>query len=166
MANYELPLLNATVSSAYRTTGLFYVNTTTGQTRRYQVYEVEFGQTGTLASTDVQVQWDVSRFANTAGIAGTSIVPNLLDPGDVSPLCVAFNNLTTEPTNITTAGLGLNLKNWAINQRGSYRWRALDDGDQIVVASAIGQGIAVRELSSAGTITSMSAVGNMSFIER
>lgn len=166
MSNLELPLLNATVSSAYRTAGLFYVNTTTGSSRRYQVYEIEFGQTGSLASTDIQVQWDVSRFANTAGIAGSSIVPNLFDPGDASPLCVAFNNVTTEPTNITTAGNGLNLKNWGINQRGSYRWRALDDGDNIIVPAAIGIGIAVRELSAGGTISSMSAVGNMSFIER
>lgn len=165
MANYELPLLNATVSSAYRTAGLFYVNSTTGQNRRYQVYEIEFGQTGSLASTDIQVQWDVSRFAASAGIAGTSIVPNSMDTGDVSPLCVAFNGNTGEPT-YTTAGFGLSLKNWGINQRGSYRWRALDDGDNIVVPATAFFGIGVRELSAGGTIASMSAVGNMSFIER
>jgi hypothetical protein len=74
-----------------------------------------------------------------------------------------YNTVTTEPANITTIGLGLNLKQWSINQRGFNRWRALDDGDNLIIASAASQGIAIRALSSNYT---GSAVGNVSIIER
>jgi hypothetical protein len=63
----------------------------------------------------------------------------------------------------TGANFGAGLKNWGINQRGSYRWRALDDGDNIIVAATAGNGIGVRVLS---TSFASSAVGNISFVER
>lgn len=167
MANFEAPLLNATVSTAYRTAGVLYVSTTLATSRRYQIYEVEFGQTGSLASTDIQVQWDLSRTPATAGITGSSVVPSPFDPGDGAPIVgLYFNNLTAEPTNYTGAGAGLSLKNWGINQRGSYRWRALDDGDNIVIPATIQAGVGIRELSAGGIISAMSAVGSISFIER
>lgn len=161
MANYEAPLLNATVSTTYRTAGFLWVG---ASARRIQVYEIEFGQTGSLASTDIQVQWDVSR-AVTTGLTGTAVVPNLLDIADASPVSQFVNNLSAEVT-ATTAANGLNIKNWGINQRGSYRWRALDDGDNIVIPATSFAGLAVRELSAGGIISGMSAVGNISFIER
>jgi len=159
MANYEAPLLQGTVSTAYKTTGVLYVSTTA---RRIMVYELEFGQTGSLASTDCQCQWDVSRFSSTAALAGSSVVPNLMDPADVSPLSLFFNAVTTELT-YTGVNFGLSIKNWGINQRGSYRWRALDDGDNIIVAATAGTGVGIRTLSSNFT---GSAVGNLSFVER
>jgi hypothetical protein len=162
MANYEAPLLQGTVSTTYKTAGVLYVNTVGGTNRRIQLYEIEMGQTGTLAPTDCQCQWDVSRFSATNSLAGTAVVPNLLDPADVSPLSLFFNAITTELT-YTGANFGLSIKNWGINQRGSYRWRALDDGDNIVVAATAVTGLGVRVLSSN---FSASAVGNISFIER
>jgi hypothetical protein len=127
------------------------------------VYEAEFGQTAALASTDCQCQWDLSRIASTNTMAATAVAMNLLDPADIAATTLFYNTVTTEPPNITTVGLGLNLKNWAINQRGSYRWRALDDGDNIIVASGASQGLALRVLSSNFT---GSAVGTLSIIER
>lgn len=158
MANYEAPLLQATVATAYKTTGALW---STG-TRRLQVYEVEFGQTGSLSSTDCQCQWDLSRFGATAVLTATAVVPNLLDVADSSPLAQFANNAVAELT-YTTAGAGLSLKSWAINQRGSYRWRALDDGDNIVIPATAVTGVGIRVLSSNFTA---SAVGNISFIER
>jgi hypothetical protein len=162
MANYTAPLLQGTISTSYRSASILYVNTAANTARRIQCYEIEMGQTGPLASTDCQCQWDVSRFSATNALVGTSVVPNLLDQGDVSPLSLYLNNITTELT-YTGVNFGLSIKNWGINQRGSYRWRALDDGDNIVVAATAGFGIGVRALSSNFV---SSAVGNLSFIER
>jgi len=158
MANYEAPLLQATVSTAYKTTGALW----SAGTGRIMVYEVEFGQTGALASTDCQCQWDLSVFSSTNILTATAVTPNKLDPADGAATSVFANNATTELT-YTTAGNGLALKNWGINQRGSYRWRALDDGDNIIVANTSLVGIGIRTLSSNFT---GSAVGSISFVER
>ena len=160
MANYEAPLLLTAVSTAYKTTGVLQA-----AGRRAQVYEVEFGQSNTPVSTDQQCLWDLSRFSNTNSVTATTVAANLLDQADITATTLFFNNVsgTADVPNYTTVGLGLNLKYWAINQRGSYRWRALDDGDNLIVASGASQGIGVRTLS-AGYNTS--AVGNISFIER
>ena len=162
MANYGAPILQGTISTTYKSAGVLYANTAANTARRIQLYEIEMGQTGPLASTDCQVQWDVSRFSATNSLAGSAVVPNLLDPADVSPLSLFFNAISAELI-YTGVNFGLSIKNWAFNQRGSYRWRALDDGDNIVVAATGGTGVGLRALSSNFT---SSAVGNLSFIER
>lgn len=162
MANYGAPLLQGTVTTTYKSAGVVYANTAANSARRVMVYEIEMGQTGTLASQDCQCQWDVSRFSATNTLAGTAVVPNLLDPADVSPLTLFFNAISAELT-YTGANFGLSLKNWGINQRGSYRWRALDDGDNLIIAATAGTGLGVRTLSSNFTA---SAVGSLSFVER
>jgi hypothetical protein len=157
-ANYEFPAINGTITSTYRSAGIAWA-----VARRFQVYELEFGQAGTPSTSDVQVEWDVTRLL-TAGIAGTTVVSNALDTADVASATLCMNQVTTEGT-ATGAGAGLNLKHWGINQRGSYRWRALDDGDNIVVASTTGTAITLRQQSTA-LITNLSATGNISFVER
>lgn len=157
MANYEAPLNVNGVTTTYKTAGAAW-----SQGRRWMLYEAEFGQTGGLASTDCQCQWDLSRFGQTGALAGSTVATNLLDLADVASSTLFMNTVTAEPT-YTTAGNGLNLKGWAINQRGSYRWRALDDGDQLIVPSTNGFGLGIRTLSSGFTA---SAVGSLSFVER
>jgi len=152
--------LQSTCGTSYKTAGALWGPASTP--RRIMVYEIEMGQTGGLSSTDCQVQWDVSRFSATAILTATAVTPNLLDTGDVACLAQFANNANSELT-YTTAGNGLSLKNWGINQRGSYRWRALDDGDQIMVPATSQAGIGVRAQSSNFTA---SLVGNLSFIER
>ncbi len=159
MANYDAPLLQSTVSTAYKSAGVLYESATV---RRLMIYEIEMGQTGGLSSSDCQVQWDVSRFSATNALAGSAVVPNLLDPADTSPLSLYFNNITTELT-YTGVNFGLSVKNWGINQRGSYRWRGLDDGDSIIVAATAGTGLGVRCLS---TSFASSSVGNIAYVER
>lgn len=158
MANYEAPLLQGTVSTSFKTAGALW---STG-VRRMMVYELEFGQTGALSSTDCQALYDFSRFGATAILTATAVVPNSLDIADSSPLAQFANNATAELT-YTTAGFGLSLKSWAINQRGSYRWRALDDGDNLIIPATAVTGIGMRVLSSNFTASS---VGNISFVER
>lgn len=162
MANYEAPIYQVTMTTSFRTAGLQYTNITAAQIRRSQIYEYEFGQYGGLASTDCQVLWDVSRFSATAILTATAVVPNLLDGADTSPNTLYYNNNTGE-LSYTVVNFGLSLKQWAINQRGSYRWRALDDGDNIVIAATAGQGVGIRAQS---TNYQGSVVGNLSFIER
>ena len=158
MANYEAPILQGTLSTSFKTAGALW---STG-TRRIQVYEIEFGQTGALSSTDCQCLYDLSRFGATAILTATAVVPNSLDIADSSPLAQFANNATAELT-YTTAGFGLSLKSFAINQRGSYRWRALDDGDNLMIPATAVTGLGIRALSSNFTA---SAVGNVSFVER
>jgi hypothetical protein len=158
MANYEGPLLQSAVLTTFKGAAAVQANG-----RRIMLYEIEFGQTGALASTDCQCQWDLSRFASTNTMVGTAVTLNLLDPADVAASSIFYNAISTEPPNITTAGNGLNLKVWAINQRGSYRFRALDDNDNIIFASGTSQGAELRVLSSNFT---SSAVGNLSIVER
>lgn len=157
-ANYEAPILQGTLSTSFKTAGALW---STG-TRRVQLYEAEFGQTGALSSTDCQCQWDLSRFGATAILTASAVVPNPLDIADSSVLAQFANNATTELT-YTAAGFGLSLKSWAINQRGSYRWRALDDGDNIMIPATAVTGVGLRALSSNFT---SSGVGNISFVER
>lgn len=159
MANYTAPLLQAPVSTAFKSAGVVWAGATA---RRIQFYEAEFSQTGALSSTDCQDQWDISRIGATAAMTGSTVITNLLDPADIASLALFMNNQTAEPT-YTTAGNGLSLKSWAINQRGSYRWRSLDNGDWIMVPATTGFGLGIRTLSSNFTA---SAVGNISFIER
>ena len=158
MANFEAPVLQGTVATTYKTAGALW----SVGSHRVQLYELEFGQTGALASTDCQCQWDLSVFSSTNILTATTVVVNKLDPADGTAVTIFANNATTELT-YTTAGAGLALKNWAINQRGSYRWRALDDGDNIMVPATNLTGVGIRTLSSNFT---SSAVGNLSFVER
>lgn len=158
MANYSGQLLQNTVSSSFKSAGVLQA-----AGRRIMLYELEFGQGGGLASSDCQCQWDLSRIASTNTLAGSAFTVQLLDPADATASSLFFNAITTEPPNVTTAGNGLFLKQWSINQRGSYRWRALDDNDNVIVASAASQGLAMRTLSTSFT---GSAIGSLAFVER
>src|SRR5882724_4252615 len=128
MANFGAPILQGGVLGTYKTAAALW----SVGSHRAQLYEIEFGQTGALASTDCQCQWDLSVFSSTNILTATTVVVNKLDPADATAVTIFANNATTELT-YTTAGNGLALKNWAVNQRGSYRWRALDDGDNLMI---------------------------------
>ena len=158
MANYEAPVLYNAITTTFKTAGFLW-----SVGHRIMLYEIEFGQTAAYATTDAPVQWDLSRDA-TASIVGTAVVTNALDPADPASASLFMNIVSTEPT-YTTAGNGLSLKSWAINQRGSYRWRALDDGDNIIVPNVGGNGVGLRTASIASGFAG-SAVGNISFVER
>ena len=95
-------------------------------------------------------------------MTGTSVGADLLDPADVAAVTQFMNAQTAEPT-YALVGAGLDLKVWAINQRGSYRWRALDDGDNVINAATNPLGLGLRVLSSN---FNASAIGSLSFIER
>ena len=158
MSNFSGPVLQGTVATTYKTAAALW----SVGSHRVMVYEVEFGQTGALASTDCQCQWDLSLFSSTNILTASTVVANKLDQADGTAVTIFANNATTELT-YTSAGAGLALKNWAVNQRGSYRWRGLDDGDSLIIPATNLTGFGLRTLSSNFT---GSAVGNVSFVER
>jgi hypothetical protein len=163
MANITAPLLLTSGTAAFRTTGAIWVG---ALLRRISAYEINVGQgASAYNSVDSSAVWDVSRFGATNGIAGTAVIPNLLDPADGSPASQFMNTTTADPT-YTTAGNGLNLYTWPVNQRGFNRWRALDDGDNIIVPATAGFGIGVRALMSGGALTTLSCQGTLAAVER
>jgi hypothetical protein len=159
MANFSAPVLYNGVTTTFKTSGFMW----SAGTKRAQLYEIEMGQMGIYASTDASMQWDLSRAA-TPTLAGATVAANLLDTADYVATTLFDNAVTAEPT-YTTAGNGLNLKQWGINQRGSYRWRALDDGDNILIPASAGIGIGLRVASLASGFAG-SAIGTLGFIER
>jgi hypothetical protein len=157
-ANFSGPVLQGTVATTYKTAAALW----SVGSRRVMIYEIEFGQTGSLASTDCQCQWDLSLFSSTNILTATTVVLNKLDQADGTAVTIFANAATAELT-YTTAGNGLSTKNWAVNQRGSYRWRALDDNDNIIIPATNLTGYGLRTLSSNFT---GSAVGGISIVER
>ncbi len=164
MAGYNAPLLQGTTSTGYKTAGQVWISVIL---RRIALYEIEIGAIGALNSQDCQIQWDVSRFSATAIMTASPVTPNVNDnsSGGSAVASASFSNNNTGELTYTTAGAGLSLKNWGINQRGSYRWRALDNGsmtDSLVIAATAQMGNGFRLLSSGYTGT---AVGTISFME-
>lgn len=162
MPRYAGQLYQSALSTSYKSLGYLYASSGT-QARRMQVYEIDVGQAGALnTSNDTQVQYDVTRFTTTSLLAGTAFTPSPLDGADASSLALMYNNITTEIAAFAGAGAGLNLLNPPINQRGTFRWRALDDGDNIVIPATNLSGIAVRALSASYTST---ALGTIMYLE-
>src|SRR3990172_3436875 len=62
---------------------------------------------------------------------GTAVTPAALDPADPAAVTASVQAHTTEPT--YTAGV--NLLNWAQNQRATFRWVAAPGGELILPAT-------------------------------
>ena len=163
MANFSAPVLYNAVTTTLKTAGFLWIGGTRTPAFRTQIFEIEMGQTAAYASTDAPCQWDLSRAA-TPTLAGSTVAANLLDLADYVAGTLFINAATAEPT-YTTAGLGLNLKQWGINQRGASRWRALDDGDNILIPATVGVGIGLRTASISSGFAG-SAIGTIGFQER
>lgn len=165
MPRYQVVLLQNAVSTAFKSAGVLFASSAT-KARRMAMYEYNFGQYGSLSSTDSQMYYDISRFLTTSVVAGTSVTPNLNDSADDSALGVFLNNITTEITSaaFATAGSGLNLVQEAQNQRGTYRWRALETYDLLMIPATSPQGLAFRVQSIASGYTA-SMVGQALYLE-
>lgn len=159
MSNFSAPVLYNAVTTTFKTAGFLYA-----VTHRSMIYEIEMSQFGSYASTDAPMIWDLSRGA-TPTLAGSTVAANLLDIADSAVATSLFVNAATAEFTPTTAGNGLSLKQWAPNQRGLNRWRALDDGDNFIIPATAGVGMGLRCASIASGFAA-SAVGNISFVER
>src|SRR5271167_1215359 len=133
MPRYAGQLYQSALSTTYKSLAVLYASSGT-QARRMAVYEFDIGQSGALnTSNDTQVQYDVTRFTTTSLLAGTAFTPSPLDGADPVTLALMYNNITTEVGAFAAGGAGLNMLNPPVNQRGTFRWRALDDGDNFII---------------------------------
>lgn len=147
MPRYTAPLVQNTVSTAFKTIGALWAQSGT-QLRRCSVYEIVVGLSGALnTSNDTQVLFDVSRFITTSTLAATAVTPSPLDAADSVTDAFFSNNATAEFASVQVAGSGLSMLSIPVNQRGTFRWRALDDGDNIIIPATALSGLAVRVLS-------------------
>lgn len=121
-----------------------------------KIYEIGIGQDGTLNATDCQVAWDLSR--QTAAGTATAVTPVALDGSSRAAGTVAAANATAEGT-ITAAS---NIFEQAINQRGTWRWQAADEGAMFIIPATNLAGFALRARSSNYVGT---AVGELKVIE-
>ncbi len=81
--------------------------------------------------------------------------PNTLDTTDYASTMSLLINMTAELAAITANSSLLNVP---INQRGTFRWRSLETGDNLVVPATAQSGIVVRVLSLSYTGTSQGTV--------
>jgi hypothetical protein len=163
MPRYQAIQLQSTVSTAFKSTGVLFASSAV-RARRVNIYEYNFGQYGSLSSTDSQVYYDVSRFITTSLLAGTAVAPNLNDLADDAALCIYLNNITTELAALSAAGAGLSLVQEAQNQRGTYRWRALETYDLLTMPATSLSGLDFRVQSIASGYAA-SMVGQVLFLE-
>lgn len=156
MPYYAVPGNQGTVSSSYKTAAQL---NATGSTKRGKVYDIMVGASANPNATDTFVQWDISRISATGAGAYTEWTPTLLDPADGAAVLVSGINATAEATTITANS---SLWNTAVNQRGTYRWVAAQESQNLVIPATSGAGLILRALSTTYT---GSVVGQFSYQE-
>jgi hypothetical protein len=163
MPRYNAKLLQAPVSTAFKSVGALWA-TSAVRARRMALYDATLSQTGGLSSTDCQIEYDFTRFSTTSLIAGTAFTPSPIDAADDGTLGIYLNNVSTEVVGgaLGAAGLGLNLYTMAENQRATFRWRALETYDMMIIPAAAFNGITFRTLSSN---FNSSQIGVLSYLE-
>lgn len=114
--------------------------------RRGKIFDINVSQGAAPASTDTNIQFDLSR--TTAGTTATSYTPLPNDPADGASNALAWTNFTAEPT--VTASTSL--FNIALNQRAPYRWQTyLGSGAELVYPATASVGVVLRALSAGYT---------------
>lgn len=145
MAGYAIVGQQATVSSSYKTAIIVTANSA-GTIRRGKVYDINCAAGSAPASTDTNIQFDLSR--QTAAGTTTSYTPVSLDPADAAFSGLAGVNATVEGT-ITASSSVFNL---GMNQRAPYRWQTyLGSGAELVYPATASNGFALRVLSAGYT---------------
>lgn len=115
--------------------------------RRMKVFDINMGAQSAPASTDTNIQFDLSRVS----AAGTSTAFTLLplDPADATWTSVGGVNHTVEPTLVAA---GTSIFNIAMNQRAPYRWQTyLGSGAELMMPATASNGFAFRALSAGYT---------------
>lgn len=161
MPRYNAKLLQGTVSTSFKSVGALWASTGT-QARRMAMYDCVLSQSSALSSTDCQVEYSFDRFITTSLIAGTSFTPSPVDGADPASLGVYLNNITTEVASLAVGGSGLALYTMAENQRATFRWRALETYDMMIIPAVNLSGITFRTLSSN---FGSSQVGMLAYLE-
>lgn len=121
-------------------------------TKRLRLYEVSAAQNGVPASSDTNIEFDISRV--TAAGTGTAITALAVDSGDGAALASCLANLTVEPT--VTAASSV----WARsgNQRAPFYWAAVDASAHLISPATSAAGFALRCKSAGYTSTAKGSI--------
>jgi hypothetical protein len=125
-------------------TNLTMLNVIAATTTRGRIYDLLIGSDATPA--DVATEYQLIR-TTAVGTGGTALTGRALDPGDPAALITATGGtFSVQPTKTASSGM-LNI---ALNQRATFRWVAVPDGELVIPATS-GNGIAIESIASGGT---------------
>jgi hypothetical protein len=112
-------------------------------TTRLRVYDFVSGSDATPADAATKLGF---RRLSARGTQATTVAPNALDPADPASLAVYDTTWNINPT-ITATSEVLQV---AHNQRATFRWVAVPDGELVVPATA-GAGLALMSIVASAT---------------
>lgn len=114
-----------------------------GNTTRARIYDLVIGSDATPA--DVATKFNIIR-GTVSGTPTTTVTPRALDPGDPASLMSAKVGTFTGQTKTATSSL----LNVSLNQRATFRWVSVPDGEMIIPATT-DNWIGLESLASGGT---------------
>lgn len=117
--------------------------TALGTTTRARIYDFVVGSDATPA--DVATEFNLIR-GTVGGTPTTQVTPRALDPGDPASLMILEVGTFTGQTKTANSSL----MNVALNQRATYRWVAVPDGE-LVIPAATDNWIGLESIASGGT---------------
>lgn len=117
--------------------------TALGSTIRARIYDFIVGSDATPA--DVATEFNLIR-GTVGGTPTTSVTPRALDPGDPASLMVLEVGTFTAQTKTANSSL-LNI---GLNQRATFRWVAVPDGEFVIPATT-DNWIGLESIASGGT---------------
>lgn len=142
--------------------------TAAASTKRFYVWEIDFGQSGPPNPTDCSVQWVLEQVDATGGAASANGTSTAITGQPTTGYVTASNldlavtiprgNYTAAPTNYLQAAT---FYAKAINQRGAGFWQAAPGGELFFpILASTGPGMAAYSATYASTV-----IGRLSFSE-
>lgn len=114
-----------------------------GATIRARIYDLIIGSDASPA--DVATEFNLIR-GTVSGTPTTTVTPRALDPGDPASLMSLEVGTFTGQTKTANSSL----MNIALNQRATFRWVAVPDGE-LVIPAAADNWIGLESIASGGT---------------
>lgn len=114
-----------------------------GATTRARIYDIIIGSDATPA--DVATEFNLIR-GTVSGTPTTTVTPRALDPGDPASLM----SLKVGTFSGQTKTANSSLMNIALNQRATFRWVAVPDGE-LVIPATTDNWIGLESIGSGGT---------------
>jgi hypothetical protein len=145
MAIYPLVLLTANrqvLTTTFKSQCVTFC--TTGALKRHSITEFGLGAADVPNATDCNIEWDLARItADGTGTAYGGFMETLETGTQVAPSTTAKQGYTAEPT--VTASVMVD--SGSMNQRGWWRWVAIDPTSEPRAPAVASNGFALRALS-------------------
>lgn len=147
MAVYSIQGQQNALTAAFKT-AITVTAAASATIRRGKIFDINVSQSGAPASTDTNIQFDLSR-TTAAGTGATAYTLNPNDPADAAFSGIgAVNVATIEPTYTANSSVF----NIGLNQRAPYRWQTyLGSGAELVYPATASAGLGLRALSAGYT---------------